>query len=56
MFRLHARTRINEEETLFSLKLTGFVCQSADQYGKFHKIWMKYAPSVDEEGFKALVS
>jgi hypothetical protein len=56
MFRLHARSRINEEQSLFSLKLLGFICQSGEDYARFHKIWTRYGPLVDEEGFKALVS
>lgn len=54
MFRLHARNCINEEQALFSLKLLGFQCQTAEQYSRFHKIWSKYAPSIDEEGFRLL--
>jgi hypothetical protein len=55
MFRVHSRSQIGEEQTLFSLKLLGYICETEEDYAKFHKIWIKYGLFVDEESFKSLV-
>lgn len=52
---MHARNQISEDQTLFSLKLLGYVCQTAEDYAKFNKIWNKYGPEcLNEESFRLL--
>lgn len=52
---MHARNQINEEQTLFSLKLLGYACQTAEDYAKFNKIWNKYGSEfLNEESFRLL--